>query len=166
METVTLGKNPLEPHSDSGFHLYWAVTAPRWETAPRLCSSKPPAPALLTAFILLITCCSQARCDPAPHAAPQDGIFVQTNPAASQEGKLCSPRSKHRLLKAELVAQAEARLLCGHLPSSSGTRRHGCLAAATAPLCPEGFLQLLALGHGAGADEGPASLISICTSGQ
>lgn len=74
------------------------------ESAPRLCSNKMPVSELFTAYILLITCCSQAMWEPALYTTPEDRVFVQINAAASQEGKFCTPRSKRLFLKAELVA--------------------------------------------------------------
>lgn len=59
-------KKPLEPHSNSAFHLYYTGAAPEMTgSAPRLCSSKMPLSELFTAYILLITCCSQAVREPA-----------------------------------------------------------------------------------------------------
>ena len=63
-----------------------------------------PVSELFTAYILLITCCSQAMWEPALYTTPEDGIFVQMNAAASQEGKFCTLCSKRQFLKAELVA--------------------------------------------------------------
>lgn len=68
VEPVTLHgkKKPLEPHSNSAFHLYYTGAAPEMTgSAPRLCSSKMPLSELFTAYILLITCCSQAVREPA-----------------------------------------------------------------------------------------------------
>lgn len=94
------------------------------DSAPRLCSNKPPVSELFTAYIPLITCCSQATWEPALHTTSKGGIFVQKNAAAAQEGKSGSPCSKWWFLKAELVAGSWS----------------------PAPLCP-GFSWLSAMCH-------------------
>lgn len=62
-----------------------------------------PVSELFAAYILLITCCSQAMWELAPYTASDDGIFVLTNAAASHKGKFCTRCSKRQFLKAELV---------------------------------------------------------------